>query len=227
MTEDIEKFVARNPDKEFEDNKMYFWGKVKQPPATALKPIQAGRLKGKTDINPQWRYQVLTETLGPCGIGWKYNIEKLWNEPGAEDQVFAFALVSLYIRKSDVEWSAPIPGIGGSMLVTKEKSGMHSSDEGYKMAVTDALSVACKMLGVAADIYLGRWMGTDYIHEAEFISTDQAIELVELIKETDSNLDKFLEVAKSSSIENIITDMYPTLKATLIKKRNLMRQPGE
>ena len=42
------------------------------------------------------------------------------------------------------------------MLVTKERDGLRTNDEGFKMATTDALSVAMKMLGVAADIYAGR-----------------------------------------------------------------------
>ena len=116
------------------------WEKVKQPPTWALKEIKGGRLKGMSDINPQWRLQVLTEHFGPCGVGWKYTIDKLWCEPAIENQVFAFALISLFTKKN--EWSEAIPGIGGSMLVAKEKEGLHSSDEAYKMAVTDALSVA-------------------------------------------------------------------------------------
>lgn len=38
--------------------------------AEAIK-AEAGKLKGKTDINPMWRIKVLTETFGPCGEGWK------------------------------------------------------------------------------------------------------------------------------------------------------------
>lgn len=30
---------------------------LSQPPATALRQITDGKLKGKTDINPQWRYE--------------------------------------------------------------------------------------------------------------------------------------------------------------------------
>jgi hypothetical protein len=41
------------------------------------------------------------------------------------------------------------------MLIVQESAGLHTSDEAYKMATTDALSVAMKQLGVAADIYLG------------------------------------------------------------------------
>ena len=39
------------------------------------------------------------------------------------------------------------------MFVTNEIRGLHTSDEAYKMAYTDAISVACKMLGMGADIY--------------------------------------------------------------------------
>lgn len=135
-----------------------YWDKLRTPPATALKPIMGGRLKGKTDISPQWRFQVMTETFGPVGIGWKYTIDRLWLEPGAHDQSVAFAMVSLSTRQGDV-WSEPIPGIGGSMFIEAEKNGLFTSDEAYKMAVTDALSVAMKALGVAADVYLGMMDG--------------------------------------------------------------------
>lgn len=130
------------------------WNKWKVPPSTALKPITAGRLKGKSDINPQWRIQALTQEFGPCGQGWKYTIDKLWTELGGNEEVAAFALVSVWYKVDDV-WSEPVQGIGGSMLITKEKNGLYTSDEAYKMAVTDALSVALKALGVAADVYLG------------------------------------------------------------------------
>jgi len=38
----------------------------------------------------------------------------------------------------------------------------HASDEAYKMAITDALSVALKALGVGSEIYRGRWDGSKY-----------------------------------------------------------------
>jgi hypothetical protein len=138
------------------------WSALCRPPVTALRRIEAGRLKGKTDINPQWRMLALTETFGPVGFGWKYEIAKLWTEPGMDGQMFAFALVDLRIRVDD-QWSESIPGIGGSMLLNKEKDYIHHNDEAFKMAVTDALSVAMKSLGVAADIYQGMWDGSKYM----------------------------------------------------------------
>lgn len=136
---------------------------LSQPPATALRQITAGNLKGKTDINPQWRYEAMTEKFGLVGIGWKYEIQKLWTENGAKGEVLAFAQVAVFIRNANKkEWSDPIVGIGGSKLVNAFSAGLQSNDEGYKMAVTDAFSTSLKMLGVAADIYAGRWDGSKY-----------------------------------------------------------------
>lgn len=140
---------------------MDLWDKVKQPPKEALKKITGGRLSGMTDIKPQWRVQIMTEVYGLCGIGWKFEVTNKWTHEGSDNQVFAFADIDLYI-KQDGEWSDAIPGNGGNMLVTKEKAGLHSSDEAFKMAVTDALSSAMKMIGVASDIYMGNWTGSKY-----------------------------------------------------------------
>lgn len=140
---------------------METWNALKQPPPSALKKIGGGRLKGMTDINPQWRYKAMTEQFGVCGVGWTYEILNTWSEKGADGVVLAFAKIALIIKVGDV-WSVPIPGIGGSTMVAIEKSGLYSSDECYKMAVTDALSVAMKMLGVASDIYEGLWDGSKY-----------------------------------------------------------------
>ena len=128
---------------------------ARRVPPEALTPIQAGRLKGKSDINPMWRIKKLTEIFGPCGIGWKYTITKQWMEAAGGGEIAAFCDIDLYV-KADGQWSEPIPGTGGSMFVAREKSGLYTSDECYKMALTDALSVACKALGLAADVYWGR-----------------------------------------------------------------------
>lgn len=120
-------------------------------PENAKKPIQAGRLKGKTDINPMWRIKALTEQFGACGIGWYYEVTKQWTEV-CNDEMCAFVNIHLYINV-DGEWSKPIFGTGGNKLIEKESKGLHVSDECFKMATTDAISVACKQLGIGADVY--------------------------------------------------------------------------
>lgn len=142
------------------------YDKLSRPDPSALKQIQAGRLKGKTDINPQWRYKAMTEQFGLCGVGWKYTIDRQWIEKGEGVEMMAFVNVSVYVKHNE-EWSDPIPGTGGSMLVASERNGPYNSDEAFKMATTDALSVALKFIGVAAAIYAGQWDGTKYIGDNE------------------------------------------------------------
>lgn len=137
-----------------EDNKnLSLYDKLKEVPSKYLKEIKAGRLKGMSDIKPQWRLQRLTEVLGPCGIGWKIQNLKFEYKEVGEEIVCNCYLEFLY--KYDGEWSEPIPAIGGNKLATKEQRGVYVSDEAEKMAYTDAISVATKMIGLASDVYMG------------------------------------------------------------------------
>ena len=121
-------------------------------PKEAQRTIPAGRLKGFTDINAMWRIKALTNEFGPCGSGWYVNVEKQWIEQGANGEVCAFCNLALYYKVGD-EWSKPVYGTGGSAFVANERNGPYTSDECFKMAYTDALSVCAKMIGVAADVY--------------------------------------------------------------------------
>ena len=128
---------------------------VKTVPQSALKIIDFGKLKGKYDISPQWRWEILTEVYGMCGIGWYFDIvdtkEVLVEATG---ETMLYVKVNLYIKDGD-GWSKPIPGYGGDFLIYKDKNGYHGNDEAFKMAVTDALGAAAKMIGVGADVYRG------------------------------------------------------------------------
>ena len=130
---------------------MTIYDACRSVPETAKKAIAAGRLKGKTDINPMWRIKRLTEQFGPCGIGWYYKPVRKWMETHG-DEIAAFVDIELYVKIGG-EWSMPIAGTGGSMFAARQKDGVYVSDECYKMATTDAISVACKQLGVGADVY--------------------------------------------------------------------------
>lgn len=128
---------------------------VKTVPQSALKIIDFGKLKGKYDISPQWRWEILTEVYGMCGVGWYFDIvdtkEVLVEATG---ETMLYVKVNLYIKDGN-EWSKPIPGYGGDFLIQKDKNGYHGNDEAFKMAVTDALGTAAKMIGVGADVYRG------------------------------------------------------------------------
>ena len=63
---------------------MKIYEAVRKVPDSAKKNIRGGRLKGMTDINPMWRIKALTEQFGPCGIGWKLEVSRTWQDLGAD-----------------------------------------------------------------------------------------------------------------------------------------------
>ncbi|QUB64925.1 hypothetical protein [Prevotella melaninogenica] len=155
--------MKEEKNNDFMDNpNLSIFNKVRKVPNNALKQINAGRLKGMSDVNPVWRILAMTDTFGICGVGWKYEITKQWTETYG-NEIKGFCNINMFI-KVDGEWSDAIPGTGGASFVAMERNGAYVSDEVYKMALTDALSVAMKSIGVAADIYFskGADLGTKY-----------------------------------------------------------------
>lgn len=131
--------------------KMDIYEQCREVPESAKKTIKGGRLAGMTDINPMWRIKKLTELFGMVGIGWYYEIDDKRIED-RNNETCAFVDIKLYVKVDD-QWSAPICGTGGSKLVSVERNGAYVNDECFKMATTDALSVACKQIGIGADVY--------------------------------------------------------------------------
>lgn len=146
------------------------YNKLKEVPKEAQKPITGGRLNGMIDIKPMWRIEKLTEVFGICGIGWKTKIKNKEILDGANGEKIAIVDIDLYV-KIDGEWSEAIEGTGGSSFVTNETKGLYTSDECFKMAYTDAISVACKSLGMGADIY---WGDSKYNKQQEITTKEQA-----------------------------------------------------
>ncbi len=172
------------------------YNKVRTVPEEAKKEIKGGRINGFTDINPMWRIKVLTEQFGPCGIGWYYEIKDRWMERCGEEAA-AFVEILLYIKQGE-EWSKPIFGTGGSMFAKKERAGINVSDECYKMATTDAISVACKQLGIGADVY---WGNDKTKYDAK-------------------------EKKKEELMSAIVNSLYLQLKRTGVGKKNLLDKYG-
>jgi len=129
------------------------YNQVRKAPDNALRAITDGYLKGKSDINPQWRIEMLTQVFGPCGFGWYTTLDKMWVERDGEESC-AWVEISLMVKHPETGlWSAPIKGLGGSKQFGKGKGAGLINEEAFKMAETDAISVACKKLGFAADVY--------------------------------------------------------------------------
>lgn len=130
------------------------YNKYRSVPKEALKPFDNGNFKG-TDINSMWRIKCLTEQFGVVGHGWTTRVLRTWTYHDENtNEIMAFAEIEMKV-KIDGEWGEPFTATGGNKLSTyvKSKDYYKSSDEAFKMAITDAFGVACKYLGIGADVY--------------------------------------------------------------------------
>ena len=188
--------------------KMDIYNRVRSVPDEAKKAISAGRLKGMTDINPVWRIKKLTEEFGPCGIGWWTKVTDRWTET-VGDETCAFVDLELYIKVGD-EWSKPITGSGGSKLATKERSGVYVSDECYKMAETDALSVACKKLGIGADVYFSadRTKYSQTVDDSKKIGANDVKILLDYLQKNGISDQKIIERYRVKALSDLTQKRY-------------------
>lgn len=134
------------------EKNLEMYNRLRFVPESAKKTIGAGRLKGFTDINPMYRIKALTDEFGAYGVGWYFEITKETETSFDGGEVVKEVEISLYYKVGD-GWSKPAIGKGGSMMVAKERNGMYISDEAGKMALTDAIGSAAKLLGLCADVY--------------------------------------------------------------------------
>ncbi len=210
------------------------YNKVRNVPQKAQKEIKGGRLKGMTDINPMWRIKTLTEQFGICGMGWKTEIVNKWLDEGANGEIIANVEIKLYVKVQE-QWSDGIPGIGGSKFTSKESNSIYTDDECYKKAYTDACSVACKNLGIGADVYFEK----DSTKYDEKPNTEQPgskstkskfMQISELIKDTELTMDNVKEWIIKYYKEDIrINDLTDTQFNSLVKalKKYIAEQPNE
>lgn len=77
------------------------WDKLAPVSKDATKEFKrAGGFKG-TDINPQWRMRRMTETFGPVGVGWGYELMDRWIDRvphGDGEACIAFCQVRVWYR---------------------------------------------------------------------------------------------------------------------------------
>ena len=77
--------------------KMTIYNAGREVPAEAKKTIQAGRLKGFTDVNPMWRIKKLTELFGACGFGWYYHVTDK-QVVSQDNETCAFVEIALFVK---------------------------------------------------------------------------------------------------------------------------------
>ena len=124
---------------------------------------RAGGFRG-TAVKPVYTEQKMTEQFGPCGIGWGFSEPSFQLVPGSDGQTAVYCWLSLWYVHEGAR-SAPIPGVGGDMVIVKQSSGLRTDDEAFKKAFTDAIGNAMKHIGMSADVHMGRFDDSKYVSD--------------------------------------------------------------
>ncbi len=117
-----------------------------------------------TSVNPNYIYEKLTGCFGPCGTGWGFTIDKDEFKEGHEGEISHTMTIGLWYKNGEVK-SEPIPGVGGTQYVFKDKNGWHTDEDAKKKSLTDALTKASQLIGMSADIFGGLWDDCKYVAE--------------------------------------------------------------
>ena len=139
------------------------WKAVEKTPPAHTKAI-TGKSYSGTSPKPHYLVLKATETFGPCGIGWGFNIVDERIEEGAGGERLSIARVKVWY-----EWNGrrgEVEHIGGTQFSGVRSSGKAFTDEDApKKSVTDALVKALSMIGFAGDIFMGRYDDSKYVAE--------------------------------------------------------------
>lgn len=139
------------------------WNKVEKTDPKHTKAITGKSYQG-TSPKPHYLVHKATETFGPVGIGWGFNIVSERIEEGAGGERMHIAHVRVWY-----EWNGKrgeVEHIGGTQFSGMRASGKPFTDEDApKKSVTDALVKALSMIGFAGDIFMGRYDDSKYVNE--------------------------------------------------------------
>lgn len=151
---------------------MKLWQSVERTPVEHTKRITGKSYQGNSP-KPHYLVHKATETFGPCGIGWGFQIVDERIEEGAGGAKLHIARVKVWY-----EWNGKrgeVEHIGGTEFSGMRSSGKAFTDEDApKKSVTDALVKALSMIGFAGDIFMGRYDDSKYMQELHQEAANEA-----------------------------------------------------
>lgn len=126
------------------------------------KAITGKAYKG-TSPNPQYVIKCLTEMFGPVGqgFGWEVLAEDFMP---LGDEVLHWCRIRFWHTKREHYYEAY--GQTKALMKTRDK-GLMADEDAPKKSLTDAIIKAASQLGIAANIFLGRWDDQKYVAEVD------------------------------------------------------------
>jgi uncharacterized short protein YbdD (DUF466 family) len=125
------------------------------------KPVKLGR--SMTAIDAYYQIKRATETFGPVGVGWGWELAEEVLEVNQVQGITAFAKCKVSLWFMDPATGEHCKGpvvIGMNQLFSK--AGI-PDDEAFKKATTDGITKALSYLGFSADIFMGLYDDSKYV----------------------------------------------------------------
>ena len=117
-----------------------------------------GKPYSGTSPNPQYVIKCLTELFGPIGIGFGWTVVAEEFTP-LGDEVLHWCRIDFWHTNRANTFSA----YGQTKAVMATKNGLKMDEDAPKKSLTDAIVKAASQLGIAANIFLGRWDDSRYV----------------------------------------------------------------
>lgn len=126
------------------------------------KAITGKAYKG-TSPNPQYVIMCLTEMFGPVGQGFGWEVLAEDFTP-LGDEILHWCRIRFW--HTDRQHYYESYGQTKALMKTRDK-GLMSDEDAPKKSLTDAIIKAASQLGIAANIFLGRWDDQKYVAEVD------------------------------------------------------------
>lgn len=121
------------------------------------KPITGKQYKG-TSPNPQYVIQCLTDMFGPVGVGFGWDVLAEDFTP-LGDEILHWCRIRFWHTERAHGWES----YGQTKALMKTRNGPMLDEDAPKKSLTDAIIKAASHVGVASNIFLGRWDDQKYI----------------------------------------------------------------
>lgn len=138
---------------------MRHWKRFEDIDPAFTKPITGKAYKG-TSPNPQYVIRCLTEIFGPVGVGFGWTVAAEDFTPMG-DEVLHWCRIQFW----HTDRANTFDSYGQTKALMKTKNGMMLDEDAPKKSLTDAIIKAASHVGIAANIFLGRWDDQKYVAE--------------------------------------------------------------
>jgi hypothetical protein len=156
---DAQKTAA---DQARSDHNLTLWRQNEMTDPAHTRPVRIGR--DMTAIDTYYQIKRATETFGPMGVGWGWNLEEeTIHAQTSTGAPIAFAKCKVTLWYIDPDTSERVlcgAVIGVNQLVSAKG---HPDDEAYKKATSDAITKSLSYLGFSADIFMGLYDDAKYV----------------------------------------------------------------